>query len=147
MHIVLFSLIITLGLIIIGLLILKSFDILDEVSIVFTIVVLSLAIGCLTYFICDNEHLVSLKSPMICVSNYIENSIEENDDDAIEDEIEKILNKTLINEARNISVSSYTNEKSQIRIVKINLEVGRIVYDNYNYEYVVNLKTKEVEKI
>lgn len=84
---------------------------------------------------------------MICVSNYIENSIEENDDDAIEDEIEKILNKTLINEARNISVSSYTNEKSQIRIVKINLEVGRIVYDNYNYEYVVNLKTKEVEKI
>lgn len=57
MHIVLFSLIITLGLIIIGLLILKSFDILDEVSIVFTIVVLSLAIGCLTYFICDQKDL------------------------------------------------------------------------------------------
>ena len=136
---------ITLTLIIVGLFTLKKLDILDDIHIAISIMILSSIAGILFYLIPKDIHDNSLKAPMIMISNCIENSMDENDI-AIEKEIEMILNKTLGNKIRNTNISSYTNKKSQIRLVKVNVSVGKNFYLNYEYEYVVNLKTKKIKE-
>lgn len=142
----LFAIITTIGLIVLGLAILEMFNLLEELFLVVPIICISGAIA-LTSFVCiQADNISHIKAPLICIEKYLENSINENDN-IIEKEIEKILKETLSEQNLKTNISSYTNDISKTRIIKINIFIGKNIYTEYNYECIVDLKNEKIEKM
>ena len=41
-------------------------------------------------------------------------------------------------------VYSYTNKKSQAKFITVDIKIGKILYSNFKYEFLINLKTNEI---
>lgn len=120
-------------------------EMLDYSSILWSIF-LSIAFGVASYFVTYYKNINIPSSSIVVMENYMDNSFLETSDKIIEDDIEYIFENTLERKLRYVDVSSCTYDKSRTRVIKINISVGEDVYSDYNYEYILNLKTRTIQK-
>lgn len=120
-------------------------EMLDYSSILWSICI-SIVFGGVSFFITHFKNVNIPSSSIIIMENYMHNSFLETSDKIIEEYIEEIFESNLGRELRYIDVSSCTYDKAYTRVIKINISIGENVYSDYNYEYVLNLKTKTFQK-
>lgn len=131
---------------IIGIIILKIDDVLDYKPLYVIVLTISALAGITPYIIVEGPNEKIINVSMANVENYIENSTEEQDSNVIEKEIKNIIRETS-DKVKDVNVSSYTNEKSQTRLIEIDMSVGKKIYTEYNYKYAINLKTKKIKEV
>lgn len=120
-------------------------EMLDYSSILWSIF-LSIAFGIVSFFTIYCKNINIPENSLIVMKNYLENSFLETNDKVIEEYVEEIFESNLGRELRYIDVSSYTYDEAYTRVIKVNFSVGEDIYSNYECEYILNLKTKEIQQ-
>lgn len=78
--------------------------------------------------------------------NYLINTSIDTSDEEIEEYIKEIFQNELKHNLKDIKISSCLYDKALIRVVKVKASIGDDIYNNYDFKYKVDLKTKKLYK-